>query len=169
MTSICVTEFETRLQWQGDARATLTSEHAPALPLGGLGESPPLEDRWSPETMLVGATEGRTLQLFLQRERAEQIAILFYQSSAMGRRVEGHEGSPHFTDIIVRPHVAVRSAEDEARVRHIFAELPCRCFPSAILQFTPRIEPVVEVWDEQRAMDRAPKSPPPASVSIHGR
>jgi hypothetical protein len=178
MTSIAVTEFETRLQWQGEQRATLTSEHAPELPLGGLVAHHPPEDQWSPETLLVGAVEGRTLQLFLERARAEGLEILFYQSSAMGRRVESPGGQPHFTDVIVRPHIAVRSEEDAERVRHIVAELPCRCFPSSILQLTPRIEPVVEIWDSPHLQPpprplRSTQSGPsetrrPANVSPHG-
>ncbi|MFL5347685.1 MAG: hypothetical protein ACJ8AT_23095 [Hyalangium sp.] len=147
MTSISATEFETRLQWHGEERATLTTEHAPPLPLGDKIDRLPFPDRWSPETMLIGAAEGCTLQTFLDRARAERIEILFYQSSAMGRRVEGNGLPPHITDIIVRPHVAVRTEEDAERVRHIFAELPRWCFPSTILRLTPRIEPIVEVWD----------------------
>jgi len=160
MTSIAVTEFETRLQWQGEQRATLSTEHAPSLPLGGLVAGHPLEDRWCPETLLVGAMEGRILQIFLERARAEGLEILFYQSTAMGRRVEGHGVQPHFTDFIIRPHVAVRSEQDEERVRHLFAELPCRCFPSSIMQLTPRIEPVVEIWEDGT---RAPGREAPAA------
>ncbi|WP_224242612.1 hypothetical protein [Hyalangium gracile] len=156
MTSISAIEFETRLQWQGADRATLSTEHTPALPLGGLIAGHPTPDRWSPETLLVGAAEGRTLQSFLERARTEGLEILFYQSSAMGRRVEGQDAPPHFTDLIVRPHVAVRTEADAERVRRIFEELPCRCFPSTILHLTPRIEPVVEVWDGPRAADRGP-------------
>jgi hypothetical protein len=175
MTSISATEFETRLQWQGEQRATLTSEQAPELPLGGLVANHAAEDRWSPETLLVGAVEGRTLQAFLERVRAERITVLSYQSSAMGRRVEGGGGMPHFTDFIVRPHVAVRSEEDAEQVRRIFEELPCRLFPSSMMQLTPRIEPVVEVWDEAYALGRVPQAslgtntPPLAMVSLHGR
>lgn len=166
MTSISVTEFETRLQWQGEQRAVLTTEHAPMLPLGGMVANRSLEDRWTPETLLVGAVEGRTLQLFLERAGAERIEVLFYQSSAMGRRAEGHGDMPHFTDLIVRPHVAVRSEEEAERVRHIFQELPSRCFPSSMMRLTPRIEPVVEIWETEGA----PLLPPlPVNVHPHGR
>jgi len=175
MTSISVTEFETRLQWQGEQRAALTSEQAPELPLGGLAGDHAVEDRWSPETLLVGAVEGRTLQAFLERARAERIKVLFYQSTAMGRRVDGGGGMPHFTDFIVRPHVAVRSEEDAEQVRRIFEELPSRCFPSSMIQLAPRIEPVVEVWDEAYALGRVPHSSldtstsPLAMVGLYGR
>jgi hypothetical protein len=175
LTSISVNEFETRLQWKGEQRATLTSEQAPALHLGGLVAGHAVEDRWTPETLLVGAVEGRTLQAFLECARAERIQVLFYQSSAMGRRVEAPGGQPHFTDFIVRPHVAVRSEEDAEQVRRIFEELPCRCFPSSMMQLTPRIEPVVEVWDEEYALGRMPRASLDtntstlASVNLHGR
>ena len=159
MTSIAVTEFETRLQWQGAQRALLTTEHAPALPLAARTGDSPDEDRWCPETLLVGALEGRILQMFLQQARAESIEILFYQSTAMGRRVEGPSGPAHFTDFIIRPHVAIRSEQDEARVRNIFEELPGRCFPSSMMHLAPRIEPVVEFWEEgPRASGSAPSS-----------
>jgi hypothetical protein len=150
MTSIAVTEFETHLQWQGEQRATLNTEHAPALQLEGMVAGHPLEEQWCPETLLVGALEGRILQIFLERARAEGLEPLFYQSTAMGRRVTDHEGLPHFTDFIVRPHVAVRSEQDAERARRIFEDLPGRCFPSSMMKLAPRIEPVVEVWDSPR-------------------
>ena len=152
MTSISVTEFETRLQWRGEQRAELATEQTPELPLGGLVAGHAIEDRWSPETLLVGAVEGRTLQAFLERAQAERIEILFYQSTAMGRRVDGNGGLPHFTDFIVRPHVAVRSEEDAEQVRRIFEELPCRRFPSSMMQLIPRIEPFVEVWNMSKPL-----------------
>lgn len=175
MTSISVTEFETRLQWEGEQRAALSTEQAPELQLGGLVAGHAVEDRWSPETLLVGAVEGRTLQAFLEQARAERIEILFYQSSAMGRRVEGYGGLPHFTDFIVRPHVAVRTEEDAELVRRIFEELPCRCFPSSMMFLAPRIEPFVEVWEEESTQERVPPasvdlSPsPPDRLGLHGR
>jgi hypothetical protein len=165
MTSISVTEFETRLQWQGEQRATLTTERAPALPLGGMVTRLPVPDRWSPETLLVGAVESRILQMFLERARREGIELLFYQSSAMGRRVESLERPPHFTDLIVRPHVAVRAEADAERVRHIFAEMSGSCFPSSMMRLTPRIEPIVEIWHGRRAPEHGPPATRGSSAS----
>jgi organic hydroperoxide reductase OsmC/OhrA len=163
MTSISVTEFETRLHWQGGQRATLTTEQALPLPIGGMvGGQPPM-DRWAPETLLVAAAEGRILLTLLEQASAQGVEILFYQSTAMGRRVECASGQPHFTDLIVWPHVAVRNEADAERVRRIFEQLPPCCFPSSMLRLTPRIEPVVEVWDGQRSPEREP--PPDRSTN----
>ncbi len=152
MTYVAITEFETRLQWQRGCGARLSGDRASAIPLGeqpdGL-EAPWSEGPWNPETLLVGAVEGRTLLAFMEQTRALGVEVLFYQSSAVARRVDGPDGLPHYTDLIVRPHVAVRSEQEAALARGIFEELPERCFPSSMLRLTPRIEPIIDTWDEQ--------------------
>ncbi len=148
MASVSVTEYETRLYWQGEQGAVLTSDQAPPVPIGrpltefGAAE----EGRWAPEALLVGAVEGRTLLAFLEQAREAAVPVLFYQSSAVARVVTGLGEAPQLTDLIVRPHVAVPTESDAEAVRLIFAGLPKQCFPSSVIQLTPRIEPVVETW-----------------------
>jgi organic hydroperoxide reductase OsmC/OhrA len=108
-----------------------------------------MEEKWNPEALLVGAVEGRTLLAFMEQARAAGVQVLFYQSSAVARRVDGPDGLPHYTDLIVRPHVAVRGEKEAMVVRSIFEALPERCFPSSMLRLTPRIEPIIDTWDEQ--------------------
>jgi hypothetical protein len=164
MTSVAITQFETRLQWQGERGALLSSERSPPVSLrGSLGGTQ--EDLWSPEALLVGAVEGRTLLVFLDLARAEGVEVLFYQSSAVARRVNGPEGEPHFTDLIVRPHVAVATEEEAEKVRRLFELLPSRCFPSSILSLTPRIEPIVESWNLTLERERECR---PASTDTAG-
>ncbi|QSQ25460.1 hypothetical protein JY651_11240 [Pyxidicoccus parkwayensis] len=156
MTSVTITEYETRLFWQGERGAVLTSDQAPPLPIGRPLTEPGTSDvgQWGPESLLVGAVEGRTLLAFLERARAADVPVLFYQSSAMARVVGTPGQPPHFTDLIVRPHVAVPSDDAAEAVRHIFSELPAHCFPSSIIQLTPRIEPVVETWNVRAVVAR---------------
>jgi organic hydroperoxide reductase OsmC/OhrA len=147
VTYVAITEFETRLQWRSHRGALLSGDGAPTIRLGMQGSD--LEKQWNPEALLVGAVEGRTLLAFLEQTRALGVEVLFYQSSAVARRVDGPDGLPHYTDLIVRPHVAVRGESDATLVRHIFEMLPERCFPSSMLRLTPRIEPIIDTWDEQ--------------------
>lgn len=148
MTYVSIREFETRLQWRSDSGALLSGDRAPPISVGGC--CPDIAEQWNPETLLVGAVEGRTLLAFMEQARALGVEVLFYQSSAMARRVEGPDGA-HYTDLIVRPHVAVRT-EDEARLAQgIFQALPERCFPSSMLRLTPRIEPLIDTWNEEHA------------------
>jgi organic hydroperoxide reductase OsmC/OhrA len=150
MTSASITEYETRLHWQGDRGAVLTSDQAPPVPIGRPLSGPeggPPDGRWAPEALLVGAVEGRTLHAFLDGAREAGVVVLFYQSSATARLVRGGpEQEACFTDLIVRPHVAVASVQEAEHARLLFTRLPARCFPGSVIQLTPRIEPVVEVW-----------------------
>ncbi len=147
MTYVAITEFETRLQWRSESGALLSGDRAPAIPLGA--QVCRMEEKWNPEALLVGAVEGRTLLAFMEQARAAGVQVLFYQSSAVARRVDGPDGLPHYTDLIVRPHVAVRGEKEAMVVRSIFEALPERCFPSSMLRLTPRIEPIIDTWDEQ--------------------
>ncbi|NMO19095.1 hypothetical protein HPC49_26225 [Pyxidicoccus fallax] len=158
MTSVTITEYETRLFWQGARGAVLTSDRAPPVPIGCPLPEPDTanEGRWAPESLLVGAVEGRTLLAFLDRARDAHVPVLFYQSSAVARVVGAPDQPPHLTDLIVRPHVAVSSEADAEEARRIFAELPAHCFPSSIIQLTPRIEPVVETWNVQTHSESPP-------------
>lgn len=149
MTYVAITEFETRLHWRSESGALLSADRAPDIPLGA--HVCCMEEKWNPEALLVGAVEGRTLLAFLEQARAAGVEVLFYQSSAVARRVDGPDGLPHYTDLIVRPHVAVRRQEEATVVRNIFGALPERCFPSSMLRLTPRIEPIIDIWDEQHA------------------
>ncbi len=173
MTSIASTQFETRLQWQGEQRGRLCTEQADAVSLEGTARGRTPENAWSPEELLVAAVEGRTLLAFLERARARGVEVLFYQSTALGRCVELPGGSPHFTDLIVRPLVAVRGAEDAQQVLSIFETLPLELFPSSILRLMPRIEPIIEVWENPHLPESEPLSPSPparqpATVAAHG-
>jgi len=161
VTSIASTQFETRLQWQGKQRGRLCTEQAAAVSLGDMerGRAPP--DLWAPEELLVAAVEGRTLMAFLEQAQARGIEVLFYQSSALGRRVELPGRGPRITDLIVRPLVAVRGEADAEQVLSIFESLASELFPSSILRLTPRIEPVVEIWDSQHLPESGPASPSP--------
>jgi organic hydroperoxide reductase OsmC/OhrA len=149
VTYVAITEFETRLHWRSESGALLSGDRAPAIPLGAQVSC--MEEKWNPEALLVGAVEGRTLLAFLEKARAAGVQVLFYQSSAVARRVDGPDGLPHYTDLIVRPHVAVRGEKDATIVRSIFEALPECCFPSSMLRLTPRIEPIIDIWDEQHA------------------
>jgi organic hydroperoxide reductase OsmC/OhrA len=165
MSSVTITEYETRLFWQGERGAVLTSDQAPPLPIGRPLTEPGTGDagQWGPESLLVGAVEGRTLLAFLDRARAADVPVLFYQSSAMARVVGTPGEQPHFTDLIVRPHVAVPTEEAAEAARLIFSELPAHCFPSSIILLTPRIEPVVETWNVHRVARAASSASAPSS------
>ena len=152
MTYVAITEFETRLQWQSGCGALLSGDRTTALPLGEHSDG--MEGQWNPEKLLIAAVEGRTFLAFMEQARALEVEVLFYQSSAVARRVDGPDGLPHYTDLIVRPHVAVRGEKDTTLARRIFESLPERCFPSSMLKLTPRIEPIIDTWDEQHASGR---------------
>jgi organic hydroperoxide reductase OsmC/OhrA len=156
MTFVAISECETRLQWQGSREATLSGDTGPCIsiraPQAGENATTGL---WDPDALLIGAVEARTLLTFMEQARSQNVEILFYQSSAVARKVNTATGC-QYTDLIVRPHVAVRTQQEAETARNVFARLPEDCFPGSVLRLTPRIEPIIDVWDEQPS-PRAPE------------
>jgi organic hydroperoxide reductase OsmC/OhrA len=152
MTFVAISECETRLQWQGRREATLSGDSGPCISIRTpqTGENT-VTGLWDPDALLIGAVEARTLLAFMEKARSENVEILFYQSSAVARKVNTVTGGCQYTDLIVRPHVAVRTKQDAETVRNLFARLPEDCFPGSVLRLTPRIEPVIDVWDAHPA------------------
>ena len=68
MTSVTITEYETRLFWQGERGAVLTSDQAPPLPIGRPLTEPGSTDdgQWGPESLLVGAVDRQGDVVFLR-------------------------------------------------------------------------------------------------------
>jgi|GEM_PF-6460778 len=104
-----------------------------------------VEVNWPAETLLVGAADTSVFTDFSQRARAEALAVLFYESTAMGRWTEGPAGRA-LLDLIVRPRVGVRSTADAARARELLGQVQRSCVVGREIGTGFAIDPVVEVW-----------------------
>ena len=120
--------------------ATLASDGVPDLradaPLdfGGPGNA------WSPEQMLLGALEACFLLTF--RAIAKASGIEFTSLAVEGEGiVDRVDGRTRFTEIVLRPRLAVPAGVDAARVRRALEKAEHACLISASLATPIRLEP----------------------------
>jgi peroxiredoxin-like protein len=120
--------------------ATLASDGVPELrtdaPLdfGGPGNA------WSPEQMLLGAVEACFLLTF--RAIAKASGIEFTSLAVEGEGiVDRVDGRTRFTEIVLRPRLAVPAGVDAARVRRALEKAEHACLISASLATPVRLEP----------------------------
>jgi len=104
-----------------------------------------LEVSWPAETLLVGAADTSVFTDFRTRAQAEQLVVLFYESTATGRWSEGPAG-PALLDLVVRPRLGVRSAPDAARARELLRQTQHACVVGREIGTGFAIDPVIEVW-----------------------
>ena len=135
--------YEVRICGGPGSQATAHGAGLPDLPT-----APPVEfdgpgDVWSPEQLLLGAVGACFVLTFRAVARASRIEF-----TTIGVGVEGvvdrTNGSARFTEIVLRPRVALPAGVDTARVRWVLEKAQRGCLVSASLAIPVRLEPELE-------------------------
>jgi peroxiredoxin-like protein len=109
---------------------------APPLDFGGPG------DAWSPEHLLLAAVE--TCFLFTFRAIAQASRIDFASLSLEGEGVvDRGNGGMRFTEIVLRPRLALPAGADWSRVLRALEKAEKSCLVSASLATPVRLEPEI--------------------------
>jgi len=100
--------------------------------------------RWNPEELLVAALAACHKLWYLHLCADAGITVEAYRDQARGTLRLG-QGANHFTDVTLRPEVAIREPDrvDDAVALHAAAHE--RCFIARSMNFPVRCEPAVRV------------------------
>jgi organic hydroperoxide reductase OsmC/OhrA len=146
--------YRLHLTSEPNGYATLAS---PGLP--DLRSAPPLAydgpgDAWSPEHLLVAAVEA--CFLFTFRAVAKHAGIECTMSDLSGEGVVGRQdGIIRFTQIVLRPTIALSAGIDMDRVKRALEKTERACLVSASLSTPIRIEPEFSIASDDPAERRA--------------
>jgi len=111
---------------------------APPREFGGPG------DAWSPEHLLLASVEACLLFTLRAVARASKLEFTSLDVAAEGV-VDRRDGVTRFTEIVLRPRLAVPAGTDPARVGHVLEKSKRACLVSASLLTDVRLEPEVVV------------------------
>lgn len=134
--------YATRIAGGPDGHATLSSAGVPDLPT-----APPLEfdgpgDAWSPEQLLLAAVEACFLLTFRAVAEASRLPFASMEVEAEGI-VDRVGGVTRFTEIVLRPRVALPAGTDWVRVQRALEKAERACLVSASLTTPIRLEPEI--------------------------
>jgi peroxiredoxin-like protein len=112
-----------------------------------LPTAPPLEfdgpgDAWSPEQLLLAAVEACFLLTFRAVARASRVEFASIAVEAEGV-VDRVGGITRFTEIVLRPRVALPDGADWVRVQRALERAERTCLVSASLATPIRLEPEI--------------------------
>jgi organic hydroperoxide reductase OsmC/OhrA len=96
-------------------------------------------DAWSPEHLLLAAVESCFLFTLRAVALASQLEFDALDLQAVGV-VDRRDRVTRFTEIVLRPRLAVRAGTDHARVLHILEKTERACLVSASLSTPIRLE-----------------------------
>ena len=112
-----------------------------------LRTAPPLDfegpgDAWSPEQLLLAAVEACFLLTFRSVAQASRLEFVSLSVEAEGV-VDRVEGVTRFTEIVLRPRVALPAGTDWVRVQRALEKAERVCLVSASLDTPIRLEPEI--------------------------
>ena len=134
--------YATRIAGGPDGYATLSSAGVPDLrsappeDFGGPG------DAWSPEQLLLGAVESCFLLTFRAVAQASRLEWASMSVEAEGV-VDRANGVTRFTEIVLRPRVALPAGADWVRVQRALEKAERACLVSSSLATPIRLEPEI--------------------------
>jgi peroxiredoxin-like protein len=136
--------YEVRIAGGPLGRATLASPGVPDLATAAPADFGGPGDAWSPEQLLVGAVEACFLLTFRAIAKASRIEFASLAVEGEGV-VDRAEGGMRFTEIVLRPRLALPAGADATRVRRALEKAEQTCLVSASLSTPIRLEPEIAV------------------------
>jgi organic hydroperoxide reductase OsmC/OhrA len=103
--------------------------------------------RWNPELEFVTALSQRHMLWYLHLCADEGINVISYSDDAHGTMTQASNGSGHFTEVVLRPKVTVRSSAMIEAAMRLHQEAHAKCFIANSVNFPVRYEPAVTVAD----------------------
>jgi peroxiredoxin-like protein len=134
--------YEVRIAGGPAGHATLSSPGVPDLTTGAPADFGGPGDAWSPEQFLMAAVEACFLLTFRAIAQASRIEFTSLAVEGEGI-VDRVDGGMRFTEIVLRPRVALPAGADLTRVRRALERAEKTCLVSASLATPIRLEPEV--------------------------
>jgi peroxiredoxin-like protein len=112
-----------------------------------LRSAPPLEydgpgDAWSPESLLLAAVEACFLFTLRAVAKASKVEFVSLDLRSEGT-VDRQNGVTRFTEIVLRPRLALASDGDRDRARAMLEKTKKACLVTASLSTPVRVEPEI--------------------------
>jgi peroxiredoxin-like protein len=124
-----VFRFESEVRWKSGRCGKVCASGRPELEVS----SPPVfkgePGVWTPEDMFVASVNACTLMTFAAFAQHKGLDVAGYESDAEGV-LEFQEGSYRFTEIILHPHITVKSQDDVDKAREIIESAHQKCLIS---------------------------------------
>jgi organic hydroperoxide reductase OsmC/OhrA len=135
-----VFRYENEVCWESARRGTISSAGKPDVAVASPPEFKGEAGRWTPEDLFLASVNLCTMLTFVAYAQHRGLDFAGYQSDAEGT-LENVDGKYRFTEIVLHPHVRLKSAEDAGRARELLENAHRDCFVSNSVSTTIKVFP----------------------------
>ncbi len=139
-----VFRFESEVRWKSGRRGVMCSSGKPEVEVSSPPEFKGEAGIWTPEDMFVASVNVCTLMTFAAFAQNKNLDIAAYESDAEGV-LEYQDGSYRFTEIILHPHIVVKSQDDRDKAREIIENAHRKCLVTNSITSQVKIFPEIRV------------------------
>lgn len=108
--------------------------------------------RWNPELELVAALSQCHMLAYLHVCAVNNVVVTTYEDAPYGTMAETGDGGGRFTEVVLRPKVAVADASMAEKARELHEDASEKCFIASSVNFPVRHEPSVTVASPPRSL-----------------
>jgi organic hydroperoxide reductase OsmC/OhrA len=139
-----VFRYQCDVDWKSGRRAVISSEGRPDIEASSPPEFKGEPGFWTPEDMFVASVNLCTLMTFVAFAQRKELEFVSYESAAEGV-LEFVEGKYRFTEVILHPHLVLRSEADIGRAQQILDDAHKGCLVSNSLTAAVKVFPEIRV------------------------
>ncbi len=136
--------YQNEVRWRSDRRGKTCSSGKPDLEISSPPEFKGEAGFWTPEDLFVASVSSCIMMTFVAYAKHKALEFVTYESEAEGL-LENVDGKYRFTEIVLHPHVSVKSSEDLERAREILDHAHKSCFVSNSITGAVRVFPDIRV------------------------
>lgn len=136
--------YRTDLVWKSGRNAVISAAGKPSLEVSSPTEFKGDPGFWTPEDMFVASINMCTLMTFVAFAQHKGLEFLSYDCAAEGL-LENVEGKYRFTEVVLRPRVALMSQADIERAQEILASAHRNCLITNSITTAVKIQPDFQI------------------------
>jgi peroxiredoxin-like protein len=132
------------VRWGSDRRGKICSSGKPDIEISSPPEFKGEAGFWTPEDMFIASVNTCTLMTFVAYAQHKGLEFVTYESEAEGL-LENVEGKYRFTEIVLHPHLSVKSAEDVERAQKMMEDAHKGCLVSNSITTRVKVFPDIRI------------------------
>lgn len=139
-----VFRYENEVSWESARRGTISSAGKPDVAVSSPPEFKGEPGRWTPEDLFLSSVNLCTMLTFVAYAQHRGLNLASYESDAEGT-LENVDGKYRFTEIVLHPHVRVKSQEEVERARELLESAHRDCFVANSISAPVKVFPDIRV------------------------
>ena len=156
--------YPVEIKWTEGCSGEVMSDGLPTVQVAAPPEFQGKRNTWTPEHLYVAAVNACFMTTLLAIARNSKLEIVSFNANARGKLEKVEGGGFQITEIVLKPILVIRFAEDIERAKRVIDKTERSCLIANSIKTVVKVEP--EIYHKQNPVYPCP--PMPAGAASGG-